>query len=362
MTYPIPPGPRIAYELDGTVGLVSGNSGSLGPVEVDNLFLKSLNADAPRFARVSTAYWGEHGVTADQNVAPPGSWLALRFPTAMRIRALAFQSHWGAEGQEDILWLNCVIETSEDSTNGQDGTWREIRSYLSSGDLGLYPQRSTDSPTGYANMFGYTRPDGTDTSSTFSTLAWTQTQEHFRKQNGVADAFGWREVAGTATRHVTWLRVRVLSAGAFILNATGSSSAAGAMLKLHLYGEPDTSATEQRLQFVEELTEDWISSFDWGDVYPGLELTKVLRVKNLSTTDTATNVSLGLETSNPNIIGDPFSWLKLSLDEIMWSNAVSLGDLGPEEVSDPVTLRLQVGENIVGPWGPRMVVEVEEWV
>src|SRR5690606_14306369 len=102
--------------------------------------------------------------------------------------------------------------------------------------------------------------------------------------------------------------------------------------------------------------------FDWGDVQPDEEVFQEFCVKNLSTTDTATGVTVGISQSNPDVAPNPYTWLALSVDGTMWASTVTLPDLAPGEVSDPVTLRLQVGENLVGPWGPRMAAEVEEWV
>lgn len=363
MTYPTPPGPRIAYDTDGTIGFVSGNSGARGATQVHPRFLESLNADSSKFGKVSTSYWGETTAGVNNQNAPVGAWFAMRFPVVMRIRAITFHGHWGPEtAQEAAYILNATIETSQDSTNGQDGTWSTLRAYTGAeGDLDVNPSgRSVDRPTDQTSMYGWTSVPGTDQSSTFSVELWSIAYENFRKQNGVTGSLGWREVAGAPTRQVRWVRIRVAGLGPQIISGFGTTASA-AMLKLHLYGEPDTTADERRLQFVDDLGGQKLF-FDWGDVTPGQEMTQEFRIKNLSTVETASGVSVGILPSNPDVPPNPHSWLRMSLDGVAWDSVVVLPDLAPGVVSDPVTLRLQVGENLVGPWGPRMTAEVEEWV
>lgn len=363
MTYPARPGPRIAYDLDGTIAFVSGNSGARGAYQVVPQFLQYLNADSPRLAAIDDSYWGQRNITALENTAPVGSWLALKFPVAMRLRGIAFAGLWGGiPGSADSQWLRAVIETSEDSTNGGDGTWSEVLSYpgAATGDFTWNAPGGGSGALDPATMRGEILPDGS--TRTIASIGSLAVQEEYRKQYGIEANQGWRAVAGAATRQVQWLRIRVTGVGTLLRSLILTDPPWGANLKLHLYGEPDTSADERRLQFVPTDSEVMKTSFDWGDVFAGQEATQQFRVKNLSTTETAVSVSVGTEPENPAIAQNPYTWLAVSLDESVWASSATLGDLAPGEVSDPVTLRLQVGSTLVGPWAPRIVAEAEEWV
>lgn len=350
MTYPTPPGPRIAYDEDGSQGFIAGRNGGIGVVEAVPLWLQYLNADSGRYARVPFANW------AVSNVPHQDAWIAIRLATPTHLQAVAFAGAWQAQvgsGSYASLLFG-VIETSQDSTTGEDGTWATLINYPSGSDLDFSLGNSERSPD---SMFGSVTPLG-DTVTSWSVGTYA-VFEQYRQENDGPGTRGWREVSGSATRHVRWVRFRVL--GETDASSTTGFGNEGGGFKLHLYGVPDDTASLQRLEF-DTTAGAPKTSFDWGDIGIGEVHTQQFKMRNLASAETAEGVTITVLPTNPAVTEAPHSWLELSLDGTFWDTSIELGDLAPGALSDTVTLRVTAGTSIVGPWAPRLIAEVGEWV
>lgn len=367
MTYPVPPGPRIAYDLDGSMGFAFTHRGTFGVVQCHPSWLSALNADSGQSARV-------YAVDQPQGVFnTSGDGFAIRLATPMRLRAIAFgnvfalSSSGGAFG----YYLLGNIETSADSTNGIDGTWRTLHSYSTSAELDFTfgPTGQLGDSSGFFDppfrenqiaFIGQVRQDGFTYKSTNSYWSFYTSREFRQKSSSLSR--GWREVAGTASRQVLWVRFSLTARDSSnIPNPVGIGAAplpldTGALFKLHLYGEPDTMASEHRLAVL-----DGGIPLDWGDVSSGDVKERTIRVQNLSTTMSAGSPVVRVVKPDPVISESPESWISLSLDGALFGSSLMLPDLPPGEVSDPITLRLTVGSSLFGPVAPRLSVQAEEW-
>lgn len=365
--YPTPPGPRIAYDLDGSIGFVGAALGTVGLTQVHPRFLRALNADSPRVAivQMTNADWD---YSTNPGV-PFGDRLAIRFPEPIRIRAIGFAAYWGASnpaitftsfynGDNPATAFAGQVETSADSTNGEDGTWRALYGQTKN-DLFPFSEFPNDEPARADETYGYVTHSGAEGVQKGNVL---RVNSEFRKESTGPDVPGWRAVTGLATRQVTWLRFKFNPQRGL---STGSTSPPGTTMgiayKLHLYGEPDTAAGTDRLIFT-DVSGNPKTSFDWGDIGRSSTHTQTFKVKNLSSTKTAEGVSVGVQLPDPSVLEAPQTWLKLSLDGVIWSDTVLLPDLAPGASSGTITLRVQAGTTMAGPSGPRLSAEVEEWV
>lgn len=377
MPYPTPPGPRIAYDLDGSRVFVNGmyydlnTDDRVGPYESHSSFKRVLNSDAPRLAAVPFQFFNpaEPGTSPSYASSPTnmprGLMVIVQMAVPMRIRALAVVTMMGVtEGRGSATpvgsWLfQSRVETSSDSTNGIDGTWSSLVADLSN-DLGSDPWNIYGSGTTDGEVYGFTYPNGSNLSTPDGMrFGIPRVPENYRREQDGEGTLGWRDVAGSASRQVRWLRIVPLS-------WTGTAPSVlphqwGMGTKLHLYGEPDTTATEQRLIFTDEAGA-WKPSFDWGDVGHDTEHVQSFKVRNLSEVSTAENVTLSVLVSNPSASLDPYTWVSMSADGgDTWDTSILLGDLAPEASSDTILLRVQVGDDRSGPFAPRLSASIEGW-
>ena len=103
--------------------------------------------------------------------------------------------------------------------------------------------------------------------------------------------------------------------------------------------------------------------FDFGDVTSADTLTQTFRIKNLSSTETATDVYLRIHPANPTLTTTaPDEWCELTTDGVTWSDTIGPLTIDPGDVSDIITLRVAVQPNLYGAWSPRLQASVEEWV
>jgi hypothetical protein len=181
-----------------------------------------------------------------------------------------------------------------------------------------------------------------------------------RRKSFDESGVGWHPTSGVASRHVMWLRLRVTAMGATVIGNNISWEAP--MIRLHLYGEPDTSADTQRLAFVTTGGADKLF-FDFGDVDPSETLTQQFRVKNLHGSLTANNVTVRVNAPNTDVDNTPSAtqFCKLSTDGVNWADYVSFASIAPGGTSDIITLRVKPQTGLLGPWSPRLSATVEGW-
>lgn len=367
VTYPQPPAPRIAYDLDGSDGFVFGLSGANGVQAAQPAWLGALNADTGRVARVYSPAVGSRTTT--------GIGFAIRLSAPMRLRAVAFGAVIAiSSSSTGASYALGLLETSTDSTNGVDGTWRTLKSYLVDAsndftyDLGRVPagEYSSIDPAyrendpAYISRVLYT---GTSESPSPNTLSLFYVPKSYRRAQTNDDRTGWWEVDGHSTRNVRWVRFRTSGPGNTVIPYPGYHYMAqdtGVLFKLHLYGEPDTNASETRLSMVNASGAP-IGSTDFGDSFAGDVKTQQFRIKNESELYTARSVEVLVAPPNPSIVEQPETWLRLSSSTSTAQSSIELGDLAPGAVSELVTLTLKPTNSMLGPTSPRLAITAEEW-
>lgn len=365
MSFPTPPGQRLAYDLDGTLGFISRTNGDdRNPVQLPQAALSGLNADQGGLVipGVGTTYdvseriWNMQAA-ADQYVSK--NWLTLFFPHPTHIQGFLAAAHgaWFFDGSTDVfseLHADISIQTSADTTNGADGTWTEIASVPAAD-----PMIPVNLQTAATGDYGPRLPSGAESFAiSGSTRSRTLATENWTREDEGVSGFGWRAVAGTGTRNVAALRILLPSVPP---GPGGNSVFQSMLLLLHLYGEPDTTATLDRVEYVQELA-DAPMDFNWGDVDMLSEgETKAFRVKNLSSTLTAENVTVTIYDAVPLGVPESSALLTLSKDGVSWNASVDITSIGPGLVSEVVYVRLVPGGTFVGSRSPRLLTEVGGW-
>lgn len=335
MPYPPPPGPRVAYDLDGTVALIQDMT-TREMFDVHPRALAALNSQDSALvdekASSSERYWVSNAESVN---------LTLLFPEPLRLYGL-YRSAWS----ESMVSLP-EVQTSSNSTNGVDGDWTTIVPivtnvlYAGGSSTGLYV---TARSAVLGNSQGYglgARP-------------------YYRNERAGDTLFGWEALGGgVATRNVRAVRIsrrQTYSPGAF---------GRGTGVNLHLYGEPDTLASNDRLSLWRPAVNLPLAAgaLDWGDTPQGSSAEKTFRVKNLSATRTAEDVLVdalpGAPTGAPPVDG----MILFSLDDgETWEPTVTIVSLSPGATSGVIRMRRVVPTNAeLGPYSPRVAAQTGEW-
>lgn len=133
---------------------------------------------------------------------------------------------------------------------------------------------------------------------------------------------------------------------------------------LHVYGDPNVSATPDRLAIWHPTLDQPISPsyFDWGNAPRSSSADKSFRVKNLSGTLTAEDIELYVDALTP---GTPSVASMHAISDNGGSTflpSVSITSLTPGEISDVFILRRTIPSNaLVSVWSARVGVDVGEW-
>lgn len=369
MAYPTPPGERIAYDLDGSIGVVKASTrdGNKSTYVMAESALTALNSDKSKGFFIDRSIWEfvgySSGLFAPETTTRP--WITVLFPTPMRLRGIFTAIHLGGYGSSFgspttiTSPVVVVVETSQDTTNGEDGTWTSIIEMRGpSGGVTNYPEPGWVDPV---DINGETVVGGTDSNGTSSQL-YVRVNEWFR-QDGTVSTYGWKPVAGTFTRNVRAIRLHVLNfPDGSLWNSTDYpfSNLGGSLAYLHLYGEPDDDSTDNRLEFV---TDDGmaIKDFDWDDVEQGEFLTTTFRLRNVSTL-TANTINLSFSPSVPDTVPSPSAAMEFSLNGIDFSPALAIPSIGSLADSVLIYVRFTVpGSGILGNQAPRILAEVGSW-
>lgn len=373
------PGRRIAYDTDGTLGFLL-LSEPLRPAEkgtlraVAPMGLSGLNGDLAGGLYIAGRQYINQGGGVITII--PGDWgeatypgarnfIVLFFPDPIRLRGWfsAVAHLWQSpQGPSSFVYPEVELEVSHDSTNGQDGEWHSL-DYKDADQY--YP-------------YGEDKHEG-DVAWRFADGSWWQDQspvpeiEEFQRANAFRDEFqdgretgrGWFPIYSGHARNVRTVRLS--------MSATGPlPSLYAALLLLHLYGEPDTNAGETRLAVVDPVTEvEMIEDPSWGDVDYATESVISVGIKNLSPVATAESVevrlSLAYPDGNPEYTGvhdfvAPLAGsLQLSLDEMSWTETISLGDLAPEQTV-PIFARKLPATGALGLRFAKITAETVGWI
>lgn len=358
MAYPSPPGERLAYDLDGTKGFISRNyAADSSLLELSPGALAGLNSDVSSGLWVPSGYWEISGSRQTGVLYTTPQFLALLFPSATRIRGVFHGNSYvrsgtsGGTQYSTASQLLAEIQTSTDTTNGQDGSWTTI--YTTSGP----PRASVSSGVpGYAKSLSPTG-EAVDGTVAVGVGAW-------HRYNDQVDPYGWHEVAGAATRNVKGIRFLYSAYPKDWSNSSGDGSQySGVLSYLHIYGEPDTDASTARLEFVDATDETSAENLAWNDIHYGQVLTKTFKIRNLSPDKEAHSVELSFIASSPSTTPSPHTAMEFSLNGSIYSSTLSLSSIPPDSASDTIYVRLTVpSSGIIGSWEPRMLADVGEWI
>lgn len=291
-SYPDVPGYRFVYDDDGTIGVLHQIAG--GPiVAINDTDMKRLNQDQAPVAPGGGSAWRFD--SRPYLGGASNNYICFIFPEPRDITGYFFST-----------WSNApaggrLVQTSSDTTNGQDGTWTTQANpyvYINSESLPLAP---------------YTRTN--------------------------IQAVSWDNVRAVrvAIHHVT--------------------------VAFHFYGTIATSESPDRLRIVDLSDDDITAQLDLGNITQRSSVTRQFKVINNSTTQTASNITVSLDTNmnsdaTPSIIGQ----CQISTDNIAFANAVNIGSLAPGTSSGPMYIRMNAAANAqLGPWSAKIIARAVSW-
>lgn len=314
--YPDVPAPRIAYDRGGVTALRLAVDTASVAGELSQNEIQIINDESDSQIRIGT-YGGSSG-----NVGNIG-WVCIIFPEGHDLRGV-YIGGMEAPGSGSGVFRVGAVEISTDSTNGVDGTWVEVPNY----------------PTPYESAHVKNDPAAREDIHSF-----------------VADGI-------RAIRCLIQIR------------STGGLTKAADLRSFHVYGWKSTP-TDDSLRFwhptldkpLDDDSENSVGEptngawFDYGDVprESTVGRDKTFRIKNNSSTLTASGIDLFVETlvdASPSLL----TQFELSVDGGEFSNPNTLPDLGPGQISPPITLRRSTPSDAeLGLWWPRIVAEAASW-
>lgn len=275
--YPDPGSWRMALDRDGTAWLVM-NPGA-GVVDISGANVTKLSNE------------NDDGFDL-ANIGEYDRYLVLIFPEKRDIDAIFVKAQYSLS----------TIETSLNSTNGQDGTWSTVS--------GPYTINAATS--------------------------------------------AWR----TALMSETILAVKAIR---FYFH--GSSPWPPSVSSLHIWGEIAPTENPDRMVFWNAGSDTKMDpvTLDWGDVPRSSSADKIVRVKNVSPTKTAVNARVSFDILTDGSPTVPAQHL-VSYGGSAFLSQVNLGSLGPGAISGPITLRRVTPSNAqYGLFAPRVSAVADSW-
>lgn len=264
-TYPNIPGHRFNMAQDGT---------RLYQLSQDQLISTNVDAQLPVISDTDDDYWEALSIGGYTNNGRWGTMVVV-FPELRDIDGYFItMSGAGAQGYE--------LQTSEDTTNGVDGTWvTRTNNWAWSGTTSPYYRTSI-------NAFDWSNVRGL--------------RFNYGKNNSYYDA--------------TQVRFHVV----------------------HIYGSIVAGQNPNRLRFWDPNSDIEAAPyhFDFGDIPQGGSSTKIFRVKNNSSTLTANDIIVSRYVPS---FAEMTAGLQLSVDGTTWFDSIDIGDLGPGAVSPQLRVR-----------------------
>lgn len=336
MPYPIPPGPRIAYDSNGSIGLVRGTDALV--YQLVQAGLAVMNGERSEIGRMpGSGDSGNPKLSPVYPYDPRDQYLAILFPVSMRLYGFFCNVHLSTAGTASA-GVACDIYTSPNTTNGDDGTWTFLYQTPAYPGSGAYGSAVSGVDLVSGNTF---------TNYYMSSLVVNDAYRKTEADQGISS------VSGVNTRHLRGMKIVPRS------NVPYSS-----FWKLHLYGEPDTDASENLLVFWDPEDDASIGPqvLDWGDVPQGSTADRSFRIKNNSSAQTANSIvisaGMGYTTTSP----VPSDSMLFSFDGNTWTPTVSLAALSPGAVSGQIGIRRTTPLNAVpSNWAPRVIATVGSW-
>lgn len=286
--YPDPPGPRMAYDKDGSQGYLATVT-TLGSVSAITRALTATEmADLNDENLALTTIPDAGGYNSNCVI--------LIFPQLRDLIGV-----FGYFGNN----VSPSMQVSPDTTNGIDGTW---------------------SAPGLPDQSGHSNVPSMRTA-----------------------------IAGVSASGIKAVRFFAASA------PTGTTG----WHTIHLYGEISAGASPDRLSFWHPALDQSLALtpayFDWGDRPRNTSATKDFRIKNRSTTLTASTITVGVEAltdPSPSIVG----MHSLSADGTTFASTLSIASLAPGEISPVLTVKQDISASAaLSLWNQRLYATVGGW-
>ncbi len=349
MPSPVFPAARIPYDADGSAGLFyvtnTGRPDYNRLLELTPPRLAALNGSGEAGLLIT----GANGDTAARYLLPfrdatvylPG-FLAVMFPQTMDIESWYCTANALIPNGSSSYTLTAVgveLQSSRDSTNGLDGTWKTVGRKFSTDDdiattgAGSYPTMSYDTSSEFADG----TPSGSGLPGAASNERSLYDPDMARFKNRDEFGLGVRDIQNPASRRSTGVRLLFSEPVGSMLNL---------IVALHLYGKPSFSEEKIRIQDPITLEDFSAEQFSWGDIPAGTEKIRELLVTNASSTKSA-QVSVRLGGDVPASTPTSQSALQLSPDGTVWGPQADLAILAPGE-SASVFAKLSPPASLIG--------------
>ncbi len=267
--YPVPPSRRIAYDRD-DCQVVRWQDDLSGITELSAANIQDINDEADDTL----------GILTDTVPVGVSIYLAFLLPQAVKLLDLKLSYTQAGAGS---LTVTVSVEYSDDTTNGQDGTWATAAADIA------------------ADVGQPARPD--------------------YRTDIVA--------IGAAAAHLAY-RLKFAFTG-------GTALSALAVRLVHMYG-PEHGPTDRLAFWHPTLDQELTPDFDFEDIARGASVTKQFRIKNVSAL-TANDIDVTV--SQGPSYGNASSWTLLSLDDITYAQTRTVGDLGAGVISSVLYLRAE---------------------
>lgn len=297
MSYPALPDRRLSFDNDGTVLASRGYNTSGGGVAYglqnylsgsDRILLNGISFTNLSDADMNTG----SGLAADVDKY---MYLWAFFPEQREVTALMMGGNNGSP------WVSFVVQGSNDTTNGVDGTWE------------------TASQSGSSGLCNRTL-DGWRT--------------------------GIRSISFTGPKHA----IRI------VLRTQSGTQAPHNWQLLHIYGEKTTGQTPDDLIFIDHDTTpgaEYAAPEDFGDRPLGTSVVRQFRVKNVSPTLTANSINIQCNDSD----------FAISTDGVTWVVTINIASLAAGAESATLYIRNTTPDPgaPLGPRFARIVAIVGSW-
>lgn len=343
MPFPIPPGHRLAWDLDGTqVFFRRANDlgGDFMTPHPDALHAMNSSVLGGLLVPGSTGGGPTVWDKITETRTSSQQWFVFLFPEPMRIDGIfSLMVEVVSAGSVFRDPMPATVQFSTDTTNGIDGTWQELTSFSA--------VPSTADPVETVSL------SHIDTGETLNQIGFPPSALYRHTQTVHGDG-----IEATNARRVRGLRFFPALPG-------GLGTFIYATVLVHLYGRPDVNATNDFLRAWSptqdaSMVPGWLA---WDDAVPSSSADKVFRIKNLSDSLTAYDITISAQDESGYPAPYPKDQLLFSVDAgATWLDAVTIGALGPETVSGSVLIRRTTPSNsLLGSWSPIITFDVGSW-
>lgn len=269
------PGTRFALDQDGSV-VKWRNYTTLGA-------WTDTTASIAEAQKVNTANYVDMNVGNDSTVLQ----VAVAFPEARSIAGIF--THFGFSNNVSNATTNLVYEYSTDTTDGTDGTWTSF------------------------------------------TVTYTSLANHCNLNHNPKPYYR-SDIVTLSLNNVKGIRIR--------WSGTYGSGMSHRMFVYHIYGSRPTASVD-RLAFWNPSTDQAIgvAALDFGDIAQGTSVTRQFRVKNLSGSLTANNITVQVSDILPDYTG---TGVQVSTDNSTYTSSINIGNLASGTISATLYVRRTV--------------------